>query len=56
MRAARAGETPEQAQARGGREIGALLESPLYDVWAQAAIAEILSALHERLVVPVATA
>ena len=51
LRAARAGETPEQAQARAGREIGALLESPLYDVWAQAAIAEILSALHERLLI-----
>jgi len=49
LRTARAGETPEQAQARAGREIGVLLESPVYDVWAQAAIAEILSALHERL-------
>ena len=49
LRTARAGETPEQAQTRAGREIGVLLESPVYDVWAQAAIAEILSALHERL-------
>ena len=51
LRAARPGETPEQATARGGAEVGDLLESPFYDVWAQAAIAEILSALHERLVV-----
>jgi hypothetical protein len=51
LRAARAGETTEQAKARGGRDIGALLDSPFYDVWAQAGIAEILSALHERVVV-----
>jgi hypothetical protein len=49
LRAPRPGETEPQANARGGAEIGALLESPFYDVWAQAAIAEILSALHERL-------
>jgi hypothetical protein len=52
LRAARAGETDEQARARGGREIATLLESPFFDVWARAGIAEILSALHERLVAP----
>jgi hypothetical protein len=51
LRAARAGETPEQAKTRAGAAIGELLESPFYDVWAQAAVAEILSALHERLLV-----
>jgi hypothetical protein len=51
LRAARAGETEEQAKARGGREIASLLDSPFFDVWAQAGIAEILSALHERVVV-----
>ena len=50
LRAARAGESEEQAKARGGRDIAALLESPFFDVWAQAGIAEILSALHERVV------
>ncbi|HSB41435.1 MAG TPA: thioredoxin family protein [Methylomirabilota bacterium] len=50
LRAVRPGETEEQAKVRAGRDIGALLESPFYDVWAQAGIAEILSALHERLV------
>jgi thioredoxin family protein len=49
LRAARAGETEEQTKARGGRDIGALLESPFFDVWAHAGIAEILSALHERV-------
>jgi hypothetical protein len=49
LRAARAGETDEQARARGGRDIATLLESPFFDVWAHAGIAEILSALHERL-------
>jgi Thioredoxin len=49
LRAVRAGETEEQSKARGGRDIGALLESPFPDVWAHAAIAEIISALHERL-------
>ena len=48
LRAARAGETEEQSQARGGRDIAALLDSPFVDVWAGAGIAEILSALHER--------
>ena len=46
----------EQAKARGGRDIAALLESPFVDVWAQAGIAEVLAALHERLVVQPARA
>jgi hypothetical protein len=50
LRATRAGETEEQSRARSGRDIATLLDSPFFDVWAQAAIAEILSALHERLV------
>jgi hypothetical protein len=50
LRSARAGETEEQAKARGGRDIATLLDSPFFDVWARAAIAEILSALHERVV------
>ena len=50
LRAARAGESEDQAKARGGRAIATMLDSPFFDVWAQAGIAEILSALHERLV------
>jgi len=49
LRAARAGETEEQSKARGGRDIATLLDSPFPGVWAHAGIAEILSALHERL-------
>ncbi len=49
LRAARAGETEEQSKVRGGRDIATLLDSPFFDVWAHAGIAEILSALHERL-------
>jgi hypothetical protein len=50
LRAARADETADQTKSRSGKEITALLESPFPDVWAQAGIAEILSALHERIV------
>jgi hypothetical protein len=51
VRAARAGESDDAAKARAGRDIDALLNSPFFDLWARAAIAEILSALHERLTV-----
>ena len=50
LRATRPGETEEQAKARAGSEVAALLQSPFFDVWARAGIAEILSALHERVV------
>src|SRR5262245_35092303 len=50
LRKARPGENEEQTKARGGREIATLLESPFFDVWARAGVAEIVSALHERLV------
>ena len=50
LRAARAGESADDAKRRGGQDIAALLESPFYDVWADAAIDQILSALHERVV------
>ncbi len=49
LRAARSGESEAEAKTRGGRDIATLLDSPFFDVWAHAAIAEILSALHERL-------
>ena len=34
-----------------GGDIGAVFTSPFFDVWAEAAVDEIVSALHERLVV-----
>ncbi len=51
LRAARPGESDEESRARSGRDIATLLDSPFFDVWARAGIAEILSALHERLLV-----
>jgi hypothetical protein len=51
LRAPRPGETPEQTRERGTRDFFALQASPFFDVWACAGIDEILSSLHERLVV-----
>ncbi len=51
LRAARPAESAEDAKQRAGRQIGELLESPFYDVWARGAVDEILSALHARLTV-----
>jgi len=50
LRAARAGESDDQAKQRAGRDINTMLESPFFDVWASAGIDEILSALHEKVV------
>jgi hypothetical protein len=50
QQAARPGETEAQTKERGMREFLALQSSPFFDLWASAAIGEILSALHERLV------
>jgi hypothetical protein len=51
QQAQRPGETVEQARDRSAREFVALQNSPFFDLWACAGIDEILSALHERLVV-----
>ena len=50
IRAPRAGETPEATKTRVDREFGALQASPFFRIWASAAIDEILTALHDRLV------
>jgi hypothetical protein len=47
---ARPGETEAQTKERGMHEFGALQASPFFDLWASAAIGEIISALYERLV------
>lgn len=49
IRGPRAGETEEQTKARGGREFFAMFDTPFYDVWAHAALGEIISGLHARL-------
>src|SRR5712691_9217593 len=52
MQVAKAGETTrEQTWERFIRDWGALQESPFYTLWTCAAVDEILSALHERIVV-----
>jgi hypothetical protein len=51
MQAARPGETTGQAWERFMRDWVALQQSPFFLLWASAAVDEILSALHERLVV-----
>jgi hypothetical protein len=49
--AARPGETPEQTKERAQREFVAMQQSPFFDVWASAAVDEILSGLYETLTV-----
>jgi hypothetical protein len=51
QQAARPGETEPQTQERQMREFVAMQGSPFFDLWASAAIAEILSALYENVVV-----
>jgi thioredoxin family protein len=50
IRLPRPGETPDATGARVEREFAALQASPFFRIWASAAVDEILSALHERLV------
>ncbi len=47
----RPGETPDQAKDRSAREFLTLQASPFFDLWACAAIDQILSALYERIVI-----
>jgi hypothetical protein len=51
QQAARPGESRDEARERDRREFAALQASPFFDVWASAMVDEILSALHERLLV-----
>jgi hypothetical protein len=51
QQAVRPGESQEQAAERSRKEFAGLLASPFFDLWACAAVDEILSALHEKLVV-----
>ena len=51
MWAPQAGETAAQAKERDQREFVELQRSPFFDIWASAAIDEILAALYEKLAV-----
>jgi hypothetical protein len=51
MGRARPGESEAQTKDRAAREFVALQGSPFFDMWAAAAVDEMLSALHERLTV-----
>jgi hypothetical protein len=55
MQAARAGETREQAWVRFMGEWRALQDGPFFRLWASATADEILSTLHERLILGPAT-
>ena len=50
IRGAKPGETADQTRERGTRDFFALQGSPFFRIWACAGVDEILSALHERLV------
>ena len=52
QQAVRAGETREEANTRQLTEFAAMQASPFFDLWASAAIDEILSGLYERLIAP----
>jgi Thioredoxin len=56
MQVARTGENREQAWERFIRDWRALQGSPFFPMWASAAVDEMLSALHERIVVGASTA
>jgi hypothetical protein len=47
--AARPGETADQTKQRAAREFAEMLASPFFRVWRDAALAEWLSMLYERL-------
>ena len=51
LRAPRPGETEDETRKRGERLFFELLDSPFFHVWQCAAVDEMLSMLHERLVV-----
>jgi hypothetical protein len=47
----RPGESAEQAEQRGNQDFAAMLASPMFDVWADAAVDEMISMLYERVTV-----
>lgn len=55
IRAPRPGEAPAETAKRADQEFAALQASPFFRIWACAAVDEVLSALHRRLVLGPAT-
>lgn len=53
IRAPKPGETPDETRARADREFGALQATPFWRIWTSAAVDEIISALHRKLVLGV---
>jgi hypothetical protein len=53
IRAPRPGESPDETRARAEREFGALQAMPFWRIWTSAAVDEIISALHRKLVLGV---
>ena len=53
IRAPRPGESAAETQARADREFGTLQQSPFWRIWASAAVDEIISSLHRKLVLGV---
>jgi hypothetical protein len=53
IRAPKPGESPDETRARADRVFGELQRSPFWRVWASAAVNEIISALHRKLVLGV---
>jgi thioredoxin family protein len=53
IRAPRPGESPDETRARADRVFGDLQQSPFWRVWTSAAVDEIVSALHRKLVLGV---
>ncbi|MGE3269162.1 MAG: thioredoxin family protein [Chloroflexota bacterium] len=53
IRAPKSGESPAETRERAEREFGAVQQSPFWRIWTSAAVDEMISALHRRLVLGV---
>ena len=53
IRAPKPGEAPEETRVRADREFGELRQTPFWRIWTSAAVDEIVSALHRKVVLGV---
>ncbi|MGE3911160.1 MAG: hypothetical protein AB7K36_17510, partial [Chloroflexota bacterium] len=53
IRAPKSGESPAETRERAEREFGAVQQSPFWRIWTSAAVDEMISALHRKLVLGV---